>query len=50
MKFDPQNSTQLYTASMEGKFLVMNFETKEQKEFLNTNDYNRWLVSVVIDI
>ncbi|KAK6629084.1 hypothetical protein RUM43_002901 [Polyplax serrata] len=49
MKFDPQNSTQLYTASMEGKFLVMNFETKEQKEFLNTNDYNRWFISLDVN-
>lgn len=42
MKFDPLNPIQIYIASMEGKFQVLNFHTKERKQFLETNDINRW--------
>lgn len=42
MKFDPRNPEQIYTASMEGKFLLLNYSTKKQEAFLQTNDLNRW--------
>lgn len=49
LRFDPFRPDYIYTVSIEGKFLKVNFNTKQMVQYLQTNDFKKWYCSCDIN-